>query len=179
MSVPTVRAMVVGGMVGALFSPAEIGLFALIVAGGDHRRRRPVDRPHHPLILDRKATTMTESVSSTYGVHSEVGKLRKVLVCAPAWPTSASRRPTATSCCSTTSCGCRTPGGTTSTSWTSWGRGVEVVELHELLAETMDIPEARAWLLDRKIIANQVGLGLVDDTRAFLDSLAAAQLAGS
>ncbi len=26
---------------------------------------------------------MTESVSSTYGVHSEVGRLRKVLVCAP------------------------------------------------------------------------------------------------
>ena len=41
-------------------------------------------------------------------------------------------------------------------------RGVEVLELHNLLAETMDIPEAKAWLLDRKIIANQVGLGLVD-----------------
>ena len=26
---------------------------------------------------------MTETVSSTYGVHSEVGRLRKVLVCAP------------------------------------------------------------------------------------------------
>ena len=46
-------------------------------------------------------------------------------------------------------------------------RGVEVLELHNLLAETLDIPEAKAWLLDRKIIANQVGLGLVDgDPRA-------------
>ena len=40
-----------------LFTPAEIGLFALIVAGADHRRRRPLDRPHLPLNLDRKATT--------------------------------------------------------------------------------------------------------------------------
>ncbi|MGW1926456.1 arginine deiminase family protein, partial [Streptomyces massasporeus] len=56
-------------------------------------------------------------------------------------------------------------------------RGVEVVELHTLLTETMAIPEARAWLLDRKIIANEVGLGLIDDTRAFLDSVAARDLA--
>ena len=33
------------------------------------------------------------------------------------------------------------------------------------------IPEAKAWLLDRKIVPNEVGLGLVDDTRGFLDSL--------
>ena len=41
----------------------------------------------------------------------------------------------------------------------------------------MDIPEAKAWLLDRKIIANEVGLGLVDETRAFLDELDSATLA--
>ncbi len=50
-------------------------------------------------------------------------------------------------------------------------RGVEVVELHNLLAETMAMPEAKTWLLDRKIVANEVGLGLVDETRAFLDGL--------
>ena len=38
-------------------------------------------------------------------------------------------------------------------------RGVEVVELHNLLTETLAIPEAKAWLLDRKITANEVGLG--------------------
>ena len=38
-------------------------------------------------------------------------------------------------------------------------RGVEVVELHDLLAETLDIPTAKAWLLDRKIVPNEVGLG--------------------
>ena len=56
-------------------------------------------------------------------------------------------------------------------------RGVEVVELHNLLTETMAIPEAKAWLLDRKIVPNEVGLGLVDDTRGFLDSLEPRRLA--
>ena len=54
---------------------------------------------------------------------------------------------------------------------------VEVVELHNLLAETMDIPEAKTWLLDRKIIANEVGLGLVDETRSFLDGIDSRELA--
>ena len=42
----------------------------------------------------------------------------------------------------------------------------------------MAIPEARSWLLDRKIIANEVGIGLIDDTRAFLESLSPEQLTG-
>ena len=41
----------------------------------------------------------------------------------------------------------------------------------------LDIPEARSWLLDRKIVPNQVGLGLVDQTRAFLDGLRSRTLA--
>jgi arginine deiminase len=56
-------------------------------------------------------------------------------------------------------------------------RGVEVVELHDLLAQLLDIPGARDWLLDRKITANDVGLGLVEETRSFLDGLASATLA--
>jgi arginine deiminase len=56
-------------------------------------------------------------------------------------------------------------------------RGVEVVELHDLLAETMDVPGARDWLLDRKIVANRVGLGLVDPTRGYLESLDSRRLA--
>ena len=40
-----------------------------------------------------------------YGVHSEVGKLRKVMVCRPGWPTCGSRRTTAMTCSSTTSSG--------------------------------------------------------------------------
>ena len=52
-----------------------------------------------------------------------------------------------------------------------------MLELHDVLAETMAVPGARDWLLDRKIVANEVGLGLVDATREFLESLDAKRLA--
>jgi arginine deiminase len=118
------------------------------------------------------------STSSTYGVHSEVGQLRKVLVCAPGL---AHRR--------------LTPSNNDDllfddVMWVENAqrdhadfvnkltqRGVDVVELHELLAQTLDVAGARDWLLDRKIEPNHVGLGLVDGTRAYLESLAASQLA--
>jgi arginine deiminase len=113
-----------------------------------------------------------------YGVHSEVGRLRKVLVCAPGL---AHRR--------------LTPANADDLLFDDvmWvesaqrdhadfvaalrGRGVEVVELHELLAETMAIDAARDWLLDRKIVANEVGIGLLDPTRAYLATLSPWQLA--
>jgi arginine deiminase len=56
-------------------------------------------------------------------------------------------------------------------------RDVEVLELPNVLTETMSDPVAKAWLLDRKIVPNEVGLGLVDDTRGFLDSLPPRRLA--
>ncbi|MFF8839259.1 arginine deiminase [Streptomyces sp. NPDC015130] len=111
------------------------------------------------------------------GVHSEVGRLRKVLVCSPGL---AHRR--------------LTPGNSDDllfddVMWVENAqrdhadfvnkltqRGVEVVELHQLLAETMAVPGARDWLLDRKIVPNEVGLGLVDDTRAYLESLTPREL---
>lgn len=119
-----------------------------------------------------------ESVSSTYGVHSEVGRLHKVLVCAPGL---AHRR--------------LTPSNNDEllfddVMWVENAqrdhadfvnkmtqRGVEVVELHDLLAQTMEVTGARDWLLDRKIEPNHVGLGLVEGTRAYLESLAPRQLA--
>ena len=120
----------------------------------------------------------TPSVSSTYGVHSEVGRLHKVLVCRPGL---AHRRLTPTNSDDLLF---------DDVLWVEnaqrdhadfvnklTARGVEVVELHDLLAQTVALPGARDWLLDRKIVANQVGLGLVDDTRAFLESLAPADLA--
>ena len=110
--------------------------------------------------------------SQGYGVHSEVGRLRKVLVCRPGL---AHRRLTPSN------------GDDLLFDDVLWvenaqrdhadfvnkmsNRGVEVVELHDLLAQTMAIPDAQAWLLDRKIVPNQVGLGLVEGTRAFLESL--------
>ncbi len=56
-------------------------------------------------------------------------------------------------------------------------RGVDVVEMPVLLAETLDIPAAKKWILDHQIVANEVGLGLVADTRSFLDSLDSPALA--
>lgn len=116
--------------------------------------------------------------SAGYGVHSEVGALRKVLVCAPG---RAHERLTPSNCDDLLF---------DDVLWVQnarrdhfdfmakmRARGVEVVELHNLLAETMDIPEARTWLLDRKIVANEVGLGLVAETRAFLDELDSRALA--
>ncbi|MFO7496494.1 MAG: arginine deiminase family protein [Desulfobacterales bacterium] len=50
-------------------------------------------------------------------------------------------------------------------------RGIAVVEMHNLLAETVAIPEAGAWILDRKIKPANVGLRLIADTRAYLESL--------
>jgi len=132
-------------------------------------------------MADTSSTTSTDApsgVSSTYGVHSEVGRLRKVLVCAPGL---AHRR--------------LTPSNNhdllfDDVMWVENAqrdhadfvnkmtqRGVEVVELHNLLAQTLKNETARDWLLDRKIIANQVGIGLVDDTRAYLESLSEPQLA--
>ena len=120
---------------------------------------------------------MNGSPTAAHGVHSEVGRLRKVLVCRPGL---AHRRLTPTNSSDLLF---------DDVMWVGQAardhadfvdkleaRGVEVVELHDLLAETMAIPQAREWLLDRKIVANQVGLGLVDRTRAFLESLEPAQL---
>jgi arginine deiminase len=107
-----------------------------------------------------------------HGVYSEVGRLRKVLVCSPGL---AHQRLTPTNADDLLF---------DDVMWVEnaqrdhldfvnklRNRGVEVVELHELLAETMEIAEAKAWLLDRKIIANEVGIGLLAETRAFLDEL--------
>lgn len=116
--------------------------------------------------------------AATYGVHSEVGRLRKVLVCAPGL---AHKR--------------LTPSNNDEflfddVMWVENAqrdhadfvnkmtqRGVEVVELHDLLTQTLAIPEAKQWLLERKTNPNQLGIGLVDDTRAFLGDLPERQLA--
>ncbi|GAA4848751.1 arginine deiminase [Luteimicrobium xylanilyticum] len=112
------------------------------------------------------------------GVHSEVGRLRKVLVCSPGL---AHRR--------------LTPSNADEllfddVMWVENAqrdhadfvnkmtqRGVEVVELHDLMTATLGLAGARDWILDRTIVPNTVGLGLVDPTRAFLESLTPRQLA--
>ena len=55
--------------------------------------------------------------------------------------------------------------------------GIDVVEMHNLLTETVAIPEAKAWILDHQIVPNQLGLGLVDEVRGYLDELPPRELA--
>ena len=118
------------------------------------------------------------TTAADYGVHSEVGRLHKVLVCAPGM---AHRR--------------LTPSNRADLLFDDvlWVQnairdhldfvtkmrelGIEVVELHDLLTELMDMPDAKVWLLDRKIVPNAVGIGLVDETRSYLDGLPSRQLA--
>jgi arginine deiminase len=118
------------------------------------------------------------STAGTYRVDSEVGRLRKVLVCTPGL---AHERLTPTNCDDLLF---------DDVLWVDKAtrdhaafmesmrdRGVDVVELHQVLAETMSQPDARAWLLDRRINANQVGIGLVAETRGFLEALSPQALA--
>ena len=56
-------------------------------------------------------------------------------------------------------------------------RGVDVVEMHNLLAETVAIPEAKKWILDNQVVPNQVGLGLVDEIKSYLNGLSYRDLA--
>jgi arginine deiminase len=106
------------------------------------------------------------------GVHSEVGRLRTVVVCAPG---RAHER--------------LTPGNCDSLLFDDviWveraredharfvaemtGLGIEVLELHDLLADTLAQPGARSWVLDAQVVADQVGRGLVDEVRTYLDAL--------
>ena len=56
-------------------------------------------------------------------------------------------------------------------------RGVDVVEMHNLLAETVAVPEGKKWILDNQVMPNQVGLGLVDEVRSYLEGLQPRNLA--
>src|SRR5262249_23108508 len=56
-------------------------------------------------------------------------------------------------------------------------RGVEVLEMHNLLTTVVGIPEARKWILDNQVVANQVGPELLDEVRSYLDGLSDRELA--
>jgi arginine deiminase len=116
--------------------------------------------------------------SGKFGVHSEVGQLRKVMVCSPG---RAHQRLTPSNCDALLF---------DDVLWVDNARrdhadfvlkmrdrGVDVVEMHDLLAATVAIPEARKWILDNQVIANQVGLGLIDEIRSYLEGLKPRDLA--
>ncbi|MCB4769550.1 arginine deiminase [Ancylobacter sp. Lp-2] len=117
-------------------------------------------------------------METPFGVHSEVGQLRKVMVCAPG---RAHQRLTPSNCDALLF---------DDVLWVDVAkrdhfdfinkmreRGIEVVEMHNLLTETVAIPEARKWILDHQVVPNTIGLGFVDEVRSYLDGLPNRQLA--
>jgi arginine deiminase len=113
-----------------------------------------------------------------FGVHSEVGKLRTVMVCRPGL---AHQRLTPANCHDLLF---------DDVVWVHEAqkdhydftlkmkeRGVEVLDLHEMLAETMDRAEARKFVLDRRITKNSVGPGTAAAIRPWLDALPGKDLA--
>ena len=116
--------------------------------------------------------------SSRVGVWSEAGKLRRVLVCSPGL---AHLRLTPDTCHELLF---------DDVLWVSAARrdhfdfvskmrerGIEVLELLDMVTDVVEIPTARTWILDRKITEGQVGRGLVKELRGWLDELPSAKLA--
>ncbi|MBO3725857.1 arginine deiminase [Actinomyces bowdenii] len=56
-------------------------------------------------------------------------------------------------------------------------RGVEVLELRDLLSEVLSIPEGRAFILDRRVNHATMGVGVAEDLRAWMDEMPSAELA--
>lgn len=112
----------------------------------------------------------TEKVK--YGVHSEAGKLRKVMVCSPGL---AHQRLTPSNCDELLF---------DDVLWVNQAkrdhfdfvtkmrdRGIDVLEMHNLLTDIVAIPEALDWILEHKVTPDQVGVGLVNEVKAWLKSL--------
>jgi arginine deiminase len=103
---------------------------------------------------------------------SEVGPLRKVLVCAPG---RAHERLTPTNCHSLlfddvigVDSAKRAHARVVQD---MRDRGIEVVEMHDLLAQTLANRGAKRWVLEQQVMPNQVGLGLVEEIRSYLEGL--------
>ena len=50
-------------------------------------------------------------------------------------------------------------------------RDIEVLYLEDLLAETLAVAEARLWVLDRAVTSFTVGAGMADEIRGYLDEV--------
>ena len=118
------------------------------------------------------STQNAPATGTTFGVHSEVGKLRKVMVHRPdlelkrltpanhddllfddvMWVRRARQQHDAFADLLR-------------------DRGTEVFYLEELLAEALRSADARTWVLDRAVTGFTVGSGIVEDARAYLDQV--------
>lgn len=112
------------------------------------------------------------------GLHSEVGRLRRVLVCRPGL---AQRRLTPANCRELLFddvlwvSQARNDHDTFTNAMVN--RGVEVLELHDLLATVVANPVALSWLLDRKLGPGTIDAELAQQLRPWLEGLPPPQLA--
>ena len=115
---------------------------------------------------------------ATLGVHSETGRLRQVIICRPGL---AHRRLTPENCEDLLF---------DDVFWVKQAQkdhdafaqamekeGVEVLETGRLLAETLDIQEARDWVLDNRVTANDIGVGMLGELRGWMAGLPGETLA--
>lgn len=113
-----------------------------------------------------------------FGVHSEAGTLRKVIVCAPGL---AHQRLTPNNCDELLF---------DDVIWVAQAkrdhfdfvnkmreRNIDVLDMHNLLTDIVAIPAALDWVLERKVTANSVGIGLVNETTSWLRSLEPREIA--
>ena len=121
---------------------------------------------------------MSNNIIETLGVHSEIGKLHKVIVCRPGL---AHKRVTPMNCNELLF---------DDVFWVDQAikdhadfclkmreRGIEVLDMHELLSDVLIMPEGRKWVLDRRITENHVGVGMLNELRAWLNEMKAENLA--
>ncbi len=114
----------------------------------------------------------------TQGLHSEVGRLRKVMVCRPGL---AQKRLTPANCHELLF---------DDVLWVSQARNdhdafttalkerdVDVLEMHDMLADTVAVAAARKWLLDRKLGPDFVDAETAAELRPWLEDLSPAKLA--
>lgn len=114
----------------------------------------------------------------TRGLHSEVGRLRQVMVCRPGL---AQKRLTPANCHELLFDDvlwvrqARNDHDAFTTALLE--RDVEVLEMHDLLAQTLALPDARRWLLDRKLGPGVVDAETAAQLRPWLEALPMARLA--
>lgn len=115
---------------------------------------------------------------SEFGVYSEVGKLRKVIVHRPGLEM---RRLTPTNSQDLLF---------DDVIWARKARqdhdafvdlmrsefGIQVMRVHELLEEVVEDPDGRAYILDHKIVPNEVGVGGTAELRVWMDEMDAQTL---
>ncbi|OFK67812.1 arginine deiminase [Corynebacterium sp. HMSC076G08] len=116
--------------------------------------------------------------ASPLGVWSEVGKLHQVMVCAPGL---AHERLTPSNCAELLF---------DDVLWVDEAKkhhaefvaelrsyGVEVLEMHKLLKETLDTPGGRDFILDYKLLDKNVGAGIGGELRHWFNEMPTARLA--